>query len=133
MSDASDLPDNTPYTCRKCKTTFVPDMFNDFYPDEGGDGKTGLCERCMMAEAFAPKPVPEDKVNTLCRFQQGKATCAFLMFGGGFFCAKGSGHNNTIIDRWRKRQMSADGNYCWGPESGYKLMTPEELEQHRNG
>jgi hypothetical protein len=120
-----------PVTCRACNRTYVPSFMCDFYRDEGKE--TGLCERCMMAEAFAPAKIAEDKLHSLCRFQQGAATCAFIVADGdGLKCAKGSiGLNNAILARWQARSMKADGNYCHGPKD-YKLMTPEEVERHRN-
>ena len=71
-------------TCRKCQYTFAPSFQFDFYPD-GKDLKVGLCERCMMTEAFAgkpsngdPSPLPAGYETKVCKMGKGKATCGFL-------------------------------------------------------
>lgn len=72
-------------TCRKCGHTYIPTFMFDFYPD-GKDPKVGLCEKCMMTEVLAPKPlqgIPTGHNKSVCKFGQGSATCAFLVIQGG--------------------------------------------------
>jgi hypothetical protein len=83
-------------TCRACKKIFIPDFFHDFYADEGGE--TGVCETCMMREAFAPRdPVHLEMpiVNDHCKPGKGAETCSYLVLSPGgkcmYACAKGSG------------------------------------------
>lgn len=115
------MPTQEKVTCRKCQLTFTSSPTFDFYPD-GGDRTTGLCENCMMGEAFAgpskkePVAIPEGYRDTVCKMGQGGATCSFLMFGGSQFeCAKGSPFESNIRQRLKEGSIRAVGDNCSGP------------------
>lgn len=122
------------YTCRKCKTIFVPSFEFNFYQD-GDDPTVGLCESCMMAEAFSaksrndPKPLPTEPPNfdqVVCRINQGKRTCSFLgVSGQGFRCLKGSSLEATIKERLLSGSMDARGDNCSGPPNFTPTTTPK--------
>ena len=106
-------------TCRKCDHTYIPNFAFDFYPD-GKDPKVGLCERCMMTEALAPKPpqtVSVDHGKNVCKFGRGPFTCSFLIVQGGegLKCAKKSDFEGIIRERLSKGSMLAKGDNCFGP------------------
>lgn len=111
-------------TCRKCHDTYVPNFIKDFYPDSKDNPEIGLCEGCMMREAFAPKApmaIDPDKVSTVCGLGSGKATCSFLVLSGQFECAKGTSLERSIRLRREAGTMGAMGDNCQGPP-GYKPL-----------
>jgi len=107
------------FTCRKCNHTFIPSFMLDFYPD-GKDPEVGLCERCMMAEAFAksftgPTPISEEHSVSVCKRGKGSETCSFLVFGKELCCAKGSNLEPTLRKRIAEKTISSLGDNCSGP------------------
>ena len=118
MSDAE-----SERTCRKCKLTFTPSFRFDFYEDGTDDPKVGICERCMMNEAFAdqkptndPSPIPAGYEMTVCKIGKGRETCGFLgMSGVKFQCLKGSSFESKIRERQRQNSLGAKGDNCSGP------------------
>jgi len=115
------MPIGAQVTCRKCKRTFVPSFMFDFYPD-GEDPAVGLCESCLMAQAFAnvsprnePFELPAGYKDDVCRVGKGKATCSFLIAGaGGLCCAKGSTFEAPLRKRREEGSMGALGDNCSG-------------------
>jgi hypothetical protein len=111
-------------TCRKCRRTYIPDFVFDFYPD-GDDPSVGLCEKCMLDEAFEPKKIEQEKLTSLCRLGSGREACSFLMAGaGGFACAKGSASGALIYQRREVGTMNAIGDYCGGPPTYTPIKGP---------
>ncbi len=110
-------------TCRKCgKGPYTPSFIDDFYQDNVAGPGTGLCESCMMAEAFKPKePVEIEKnhLKSVCKFGGGSSTCRFLVIAGDFKCTKGSGLHQTI--EARAETMTAKGDNCGGPPDFKKI------------
>lgn len=116
---ATESADDKVLTCRKCGYTYIPNFAFDFYPD-GKDPKVGLCERCVMAEMLAPKPlqvIPVGHDKNVCKFGQGPTTCAFLVMPGGegLKCAKQSEFEGMIRKRLSEGSISAKGDNCSGP------------------
>jgi hypothetical protein len=109
-------------TCRKCHITFVPSFEFDFYPD-GEDPKVGLCERCMMEEAFSknqpethgPVAIPAGYEETVCQPGKGKLTCSFLGMTPDFECLKGTAFEPELQRRRQEGSMGAQGDNCSGP------------------
>ena len=109
------------FTCRKCAHSFTPSFGFDFYPD-GEDPEVGLCERCMMSQAFSecekldPRPITnEHHLSGVCRIRQGAETCRYLCFSGQMCCAKGSKLQAFIDQRFAEGGMDAKGDHCSGP------------------
>ena len=108
-------------TCRKCHCPpYIPSLMRDFYQDDKDGPGTGLCERCMMAEAFSPKPDPvavtEEQKERLCMTGEttgSSKTCRYLVMSAGYCCAKGSSLQATIDAR--VQTMRAKGDNCSGP------------------
>ncbi len=114
---ATDDPVKEEVTCAKCGFgPYVPSIICDFY-QRGDDPKNGVCERCMLEEAFAPKAVPsEEHLQNVCKLGQGEVVCAFLTSGpGGFTCTKGTSMEDTIRQRLASGSMNAKGDNCSGP------------------
>jgi len=115
-----DTPQDEKVTCRKCGHTYTPNFIFDFYPD-GKDPKVGLCERCMVSEALAPKPIGSPHVEKVCKPFQGATTCAFLVMGAGqgneavYQCVKGTNTEQLIRQRLAKNTIRAHGDNCLGP------------------
>lgn len=125
-AEATPAPNTGPkeVTCRKCgHGPYVPSFSFDFYPDSE-DPKVGLCERCMMTQAFAPKEPatpPEGHVRSVCKPGHGHETCSFMIAGaGGLKCGKGSAFENAIRQRLVEGTMNAKGDNC----SGHPDFTP---------
>ena len=121
MSDVTQTPlKPDEVECRKCHARYVPSFSRDFYPD-GADPKVGVCERCMMTAAFAPRTNEPHKLEdavaeTRCKRGQGPAACAFLTFGGdGFGCAKSSAFESAIRQKITEGTMKSKGDNCAGP------------------
>ena len=117
------------FTCRKCKLSFVPSFSFDFYQD-GEDPEVGLCERCMLREAFAdkpsgsPLPLPAGYDVAVCKFGKGQETCSFLSVSGdGLRCLKGSSFEPLIKQRRLENSMAAKGDNCSGPPDFQKAGT----------
>lgn len=124
--------DNQQVTCRKCRLAFVPSFTFDFYQD-GEDPKVGLCENCMMKEAFTsqepsgdPSPLPAGYDVAVCKFGKGQATCSFLIVSGdGLQCLKGSSLESAIRQRRQEDSMGAKGDNCSGPPDFQKTAEPK--------
>jgi hypothetical protein len=56
-----------------------------------------------------------EHIDTVCRPGCGASSCAFLMFGGGFECAKGGEFELFIRRRLADETMTAQGDNCSGP------------------
>lgn len=116
------------FTCRNCHYTFVPSFLFDFYPDSKNP-KTGLCENCMMAEAFStsrpsrdPVPLPAGYKENVCKFGKGRVTCSFLgITTDGLHCLKNSSFESAIRQRRQENSMRAKGDNCSGPPDFQKL------------
>lgn len=116
------MAEKTQVTCSKCNRTYVPSFAFDFYPD-GNDPEKGLCERCMLAEAFAketpkdsPSPLPPGYLEAVCKLGQGEKACSFLMHDGSNpSCAKGSGFEIIIRQRRAEGSIRSRGDNCSGP------------------
>lgn len=115
--------------CRKCRRTFEPSPAFDFYPD-GEDPEIGLCEHCLMDAVFNKEPVslPTPEFATaVCKRGQGHDCCVFLVYTTGEFrCARGSGLNNTIVEKAKNNQMKARCVNCSGGihEPKWELKNP---------
>ena len=60
--------------------------------------------------------IPGGHERSVCRLGDGEATCAFLMFGGGWLCAKAvPGIAATVRGRLAAGTMVAKGDNCSGP------------------
>jgi hypothetical protein len=103
--------------CRQCGCgPYVPDFKNDFYVDDVDGPGTGLCEKCFLHNALAPKdPVIIEGIHVedVCRKSGGAAVCRFLVLSDGFKCAKGSRLEEYIQSRLKT--MGAKGDNCSGP------------------
>lgn len=100
--------------CSGCKTAYVPDMFNDYYPNAGDNGG-GLCEACFIRKALA-KPaavlVPNKQhVHNVCRLFSEAETCRFFAVDSdGSKCLKGSDMESVL-----PKNMVSKGDNCSGP------------------
>lgn len=65
--------------------------------------------------------IPEGHVKAVCRLGQGSETCASLVFGGEWRCAKADpGMEATIRARVAAGKMNAQADNCSGPP-GYEV------------
>jgi hypothetical protein len=95
----------------------------DFYRDGGDDPKVGLCENCMLAEAFSkdqpathdPVDIPSGYEKTVCQPGKGKLTCSFLGMAPAFQCLKGTAFEAELQRRRQEGSMCAKGDNCSGP------------------
>ena len=122
--------------CRKCKKEFEPSFSFDFYQDDKEGPGTGLCERCMMNEAFNPPalelPGGEQRAIEVCKRGCGRETCIFLSFSGAWEgagiwkCLKSTGLNNSLIEKARTGKMGARMIRCDGGQHGrnWELKEP---------
>jgi hypothetical protein len=59
--------------------------------------------------------LPDKYVEEICKLGKGKKTCAFLLVGEGFDCAKSlPAFRKTIENRLAENSMNAKGNNCPG-------------------
>lgn len=118
MSDERPLAEGE-VECRNCQARYVPNFTRDYYG--GKDGHGGLCESCMMREAFSKIPkrnpvliVDDDRLNNSCLVHQGSKTCRYLAMGSeGMTCLKNSDMQSAIDQR--ASGMGSKGNNCSGP------------------
>lgn len=117
-------PSNDEVTCRSCKRKYTSSFFDDFYPDDQKNPTVGLCERCFMAEVFAPKHIASElHINIVCKMSQPGA-CMFLVFDGKPKCAKRSSMHKHITSRATAGEMRATGDNCSGPPD-FKPIAPQ--------
>lgn len=65
--------------------------------------------------ALDDEPLTDSHVWNVCRPGEGAGTCAFLVFGGGWRCAKGSELETELRVRVAAGTINARGDNCAGP------------------
>ena len=67
--------------------------------------------------------IDNDKVKNICKLNQNKLSCRYLMkINNNFICAKNTLMNKTFDDLVEKKQMVSEGNNC----AGIKIEKVEE-------
>lgn len=104
-------------TCASCKRQFVPTFAFDFY-QTGDDPEVGVCERCMLRGALAPRDpvaIPDGYLHEVCRYSQKENTCIFIAIGAqGHICTKGTPVVNILAERLAAGETVAKGDHCSG-------------------